>query len=250
MHATSTNEECLWEAWGLSLCLSVVPFWCVAYTHLANWFLHVCVIICMLLMCHVYESGNMQRWTKTSWGGKEDVIHGKKIWVIKCSLGKGHLGWYFYWSRESSVCDFRWLCGCLSERETERGEKVKATKVLGILFETLSPLSECPWGSRLISLKALKTPHRTHAWLWNKYQDRSWIVFKLNAICRSCEPSFHLPPTSLDLSFFHLMPASLFVSITKRFSGIVLLQRQIGKRSLPHKSLEPGNIWYITAIKS
>ena len=45
-----------------------------------------------------------------------------------------------------------------SERERERE---KATGVLGILFETPFPsLFECPRGSRLVSLKALKTPQR------------------------------------------------------------------------------------------
>lgn len=105
-----------------------------------------------------------------------------------------------------------------------------------------------PRGSRLVSLKALKTPHRVCAWLWNKYQNRSWIVFKLNAICQSCERSFHPSPPPISPSSTWYQP--LFVSITKGFSGIVLLQRQVGKRSVPYKSFEPDNIWYITAIKS
>lgn len=46
-----------------------------------------------------------------------------------------------------------------------RAEKDKAAKVLGILHETPFCLFECPSGLRLDSLKALKTPHRTHAWL-------------------------------------------------------------------------------------
>lgn len=46
------------------------------------------------------------------------------------------------------------------ERDGER-DREKATGVLGILFETPFPsLFECPRGSRLVSLKALKTPQR------------------------------------------------------------------------------------------
>lgn len=124
----------------------------------------------------------------------------------------------------------------------KREEKDMATKLLGILFETLSTLClSVPRGFRLVSLKALKTAHRTRARLRYKHQDHSWIVFKLNAICQSHEPSFHffpslLPSFLISLSSTWCQP--LFVSITKRFWGIVQLQRQVGRRSLPCKSSE------------
>lgn len=108
-------------------------------------------------------------------------------------------------------------------------------------WASLAFLSECPCGLRLDSLKALKTPHRTRAWLWNKYQDHSWIVFKLNTICESCEPSFHIFSLS-NLSFFPLMPASLCSHHKRIFRN--------GSVSLLYESSEPENIWRITSTKS
>lgn len=136
----------------------------------------------------------------------------KKIWVIKCSLGKGHLGWYFYWSSESSVCDLRWLCGCLSERETERGEKVEATKVLGILFETLSPLClSVPGVREWFHLKHLK--HPIGPMLGSEINIKIALGLFLNWMqsARAVSHHFTCPPTSLllpldaslSLCFYH-----------------------------------------------
>ena len=124
----------------------------------------------------------------------------------------------------------------VGERDKERWER-QGDKGFGHLVWSLLPsLAECPKGTRLVSLKALKTPHETCAWLWNKYQDHSWIVFKLNAICQSCEPSFHTlshPHTHThththNLSFFHLKPAS-FCSSQRGFQELFFSNGKKGK---------------------
>lgn len=154
------------------------------------------------------------------------------------------MGCWFNWSRKR-------LCGLwLSEgrqrevRKTRRHEFWAFCLKLSSSPLFLSASGDWDW----FHLKHLKQPRGIHARLWNKYQDLSRIVFKLNAICQSSKPSFHFfSPSLISPSSTWCQP--LFVSITKGFSGILLLQRQAGKGSLPYESFGPEDIWYIAAIK-
>lgn len=111
-------------------------------------------------------------------------------------------------------------------------------------------------------LKHLKEPGGIHARLWNKYQDRSWIVFKLNAICQRGGPSFllffFLPPRSLHLP----LDASLLLFPSQRdFEDFFFFTASDGGRGIKREeekknhtyhinhASQPENIWCITAIK-
>lgn len=134
-----------------------------------------------------------------------------------------------YLLSQERFCNSRWQG---LEEDVERWGETEETRMQRFWVSSLRPFpfSEYPKGAKLIPLKALKMPQRIFAWLCNKYQDSSWIVFKLNAICQSGEPSFHLF-FSLDLHF-HSMPASFCfqqIGICKRLFG-----SKVGKkRSLP-----------------
>lgn len=112
--------------------------------------------------------------------------------------------------------------------KNERWER-QGYKSFGHFIWNSSPLRmSAPGVWDWFHLKHLKEPGGIHARLWNKYQDRSWIVFKLNAICQRGGPSFllfFLPPWSLHLP----LNASLLLFPSQRdFEDFFFLPQTVG----------------------